>query len=74
MASLRSIAAGLGVPYSTAYITLEKLLGLRPRHITAIDNSDGRIINGDYVAAVIRSVPLLARNRLEYYTMPPLPL
>ena len=74
MASLRSIAAGLGVPYSTAYITLERLLGLRPRHITAIDNSDGRIINGDYVAAVIRSVLLLARNRLEYYTMPPLPL
>ncbi len=74
MASLRSIAAGLGVPYSTAYVTLERLLGLRPRHITAIDNSDDQIINGDYVVAVIRSVLLLARNRLEYYTMPPIPL
>ena len=74
MASLRSIAAGLGVPYSTAYITLERLLGIRARHIARIDNSDGRIINGGVVATVIRSVLLLARRGLAYYTMPPAPL
>ena len=74
MASLRSIAAGLGVPYSTAYVTLERLLGLRARHIARIDNSDGGVINGDAVETLVKAVLALARNRLEYYTLPPVPL
>jgi len=74
VASLRSIAAGIGVPYSTAYITIERLLGLRARHIARIDNSYGRIINGGAVEAVVKAVLALARRNLAYYTLPPIPL
>jgi hypothetical protein len=72
--SLRAIAAAVGVPYSTAYITLERLLGLRARHIARIDNSDLGVINGHVVEAAVKAAVLLARRRLAYYTMPPIPL
>ncbi|BES82585.1 hypothetical protein [Pyrodictium abyssi] len=74
MTSLRSIAASLGVPYVTAYRSLWRLLGIGPRHMRRMDNPDVGIIHGGAVETVIKAVLALARNRLAYYTLPPVPL
>ncbi len=74
MASLRGLAREVGVPYSSFHHTVERLLGVRPGLITSIDHSRPSLINGGHVYTVLKSIVLLARRRLAYYTMPPIPL
>ncbi|OWJ55606.1 hypothetical protein [Pyrodictium delaneyi] len=74
MASLRSVARELGLPYSRVYRSIEQLLGARPGHIAAMNHSYSSVIHGGYVWAIIKAIAALHSRNLEYYTLPPVPL
>jgi len=74
VASLRGVARELGLPYTRVYRSIERLLGVRPGRITAVNHSYSSVIHGGYVWAVIKAIAALHSRSLEYYTLPPIPL